>query len=253
MLNLSALSTSKLFARVFSDQSEFNLNMPTVGQVSACVLAALVVGLLISLVYMFTHRKEGYSQSYVLTMPMLSTLVCVVIIMMCVLANTTAGMTAAISLTGAFSLVRFRSAPGDPRDIAYIFFAMSMGVVCGIGFIGYAFLFFLLVGAVLVIFHLTNFAAPKVQDMTLKVTIPENLNYNGLFDKVMEKYTTSWRLRRVKTTDFGTLFDLVYAVRVKTDADQKKFIDDIRALNGNLNVTLVLYRYDDQIYDTKAK
>ena len=105
----------------------------------------------------------------------------------------------------------------------------------------------------LIIFNVTDFAAPKTQDMTLKITIPENLNYNGLFDKVFDKYTTSYLLRRVKTTDFGTLFDLVYSVRVRTDADQKKFIDDIRALNGNLNVTLVLYKYDDQIYDAKAK
>ena len=89
--------------------------------------------------------------------------------------------------------------------------------------------------------------------MTLKITIPENLNYNGLFDQVFAKYTTDTVLRRVKTTDFGTLFDLVYSIRLRTDADQKKFIDDIRALNGNLNVTLVLYKYDDQIYDTKQK
>ena len=105
----------------------------------------------------------------------------------------------------------------------------------------------------MILISLTNFAAPKSQDMTLKITIPENLNYNGLFDTVLDKYTASWVLRRVKTTDFGTLFDLVYDVRVKTGADQKKFIDEIRTLNGNLNVTLVLYRYDDQIYNTKNK
>lgn len=241
-----------IFSRIYQDQSAADLNFPTAAQVLTCVLSALVIGFLIGLVYMFTHRKVGYTQSYVLTMPMLSALVSTVIIMMCLLTSG-AGMTAAISLTGAFSLVRFRSAPGDPRDISYIFFAMAMGVVCGLGFIGYAAVFFVILAAALILLQVTDFAAPRVQDMTLKITIPENLNYNGLFDKVMEKYTTSWKLRRVKTTDFGTLFDLVYSVRVKTDADQKKFIDDIRALNGNLNVTLVLYKYDDQIYDAKAK
>ena len=255
MLNHSAaaLSAINIFNRVFDDQSAANLDFPSVGQVLACVLSALVLGVLIGLVYMFTHRKTGYSQSYVLAMPMLSGLVATIIVMMCLLANSTIGITASISLTGAFSLVRFRSAPGDPRDIAYIFFAMVMGTTCGIGFIGYACLIFLILAAVLVFFNLINFAAPKTQDMTLKVTIPENLNYNGLFDQVFEKYTTSFVLRRVKTTDFGTLFDLIYSVRVKTDADQKKFIDEIRALNGNLNVTLVLYKYDDQIYDVKQK
>ena len=254
MLNLTAaFAATNLFNRIFDDQSAANLDFPSVGQVLACVLSALVLGVLIGLVYMFTHRKTGYSQSYVLAMPMLSGLVATIIVMMCLLANSTIGITASISLTGAFSLVRFRSAPGDPRDIAYIFFAMVMGTTCGIGFIGYACLIFLILAAVLVFFNLINFAAPKTQDMTLKITIPENLNYNGLFDQVFEKYTTSFVLRRVKTTDFGTLFDLIYSVRVKTDADQKKFIDEIRALNGNLNVTLVLYKYDDQIYDVKQK
>ena len=255
MLNHSAaaLSAINIFNRVFDDQSAANLDFPSVGQVVTCVLSALVLGVLIGLVYMFTHRKTGYTQSYVLAMPMLSGLVATIIVMMCLLANSTIGITASISLTGAFSLVRFRSAPGDPRDIAYIFFAMVMGTTCGIGFVGYACLFFLILSAVLILFNLINFAAPKTQDMTLKVTIPENLNYNGLFDQVFEKYTTSFVLRRVKTTDFGTLFDLIYSIRVKTDADQKKFIDEIRALNGNLNVTLVLYKYDDQIYDVKQK
>ena len=257
MLNLMAaqtavLDTPVIFQRLFADQSQYSLDAPGVGQVLACILSALALGILIGLVYMFTHRKTGYTQSYVLAMPMLSGLVATILVMMCVLASGV-GVTAAISLTGAFSLVRFRSAPGDPRDIAYVFFAMVMGTVCGVGFIGYAFLIFLIMAAALIIFNLINFAAPKTQDMTLKVTIPENLNYNGLFDNVFEKYTTSYLLRRVKTTDFGTLFDLVYSVRVRTDADQKKFIDDIRALNGNLNVTLVLYKYDDQIYDAKAK
>lgn len=255
MLNHSAaaLSAINIFNRVFDDQSAANLDFPSVGQVVTCVLSALVLGVLIGLVYMFTHRKTGYTQSYVLAMPMLSGLVATIIVMMCLLANSTIGITASISLTGAFSLVRFRSAPGDPRDIAYIFFAMVMGTTCGIGFVGYACLIFLILAAVLILFNLINFAAPKTQDMTLKVTIPENLNYNGLFDQVFEKYTTSFVLRRVKTTDFGTLFDLIYSIRVKTDADQKKFIDEIRALNGNLNVTLVLYKYDDQIYDVKQK
>lgn len=255
MLNHSAaaLSAINIFNRIFDDQSAANLDFPSVGQVVTCVLSALVLGVLIGLVYMFTHRKTGYTQSYVLAMPMLSGLVATIIVMMCLLANSTIGITASISLTGAFSLVRFRSAPGDPRDIAYIFFAMVMGTTCGIGFVGYACLIFLILAAVLILFNLIDFAAPKTQDMTLKITIPENLNYNGLFDQVFEKYTTSFVLRRVKTTDFGTLFDLIYSIRVKTDADQKKFIDEIRALNGNLNVTLVLYKYDDQIYDVKQK
>ena len=258
MLNLSAAfaaeGASDLFARIFDNsQEQANLNYISPGMVLLCIGCAIVLGIGIGLVYMFTHRKEGYSQSYVIAMPMLSALVATIISMMCVLANSSVGVTAAISLTGAFSLVRFRSAPGDPRDIAYVFFAMVMGTVCGIGFLAYGFLIFAILAALLIVMSVCGFAAPKTEDMTLKITIPENLNYNGLFDQILDKYTTNWRLRRVKTTDFGTLFDLVYSVRINAETDQKKFIDEIRTLNGNLNVTLVLYRYDDQIYNTKDK
>ena len=253
---LNTVFAANIFTRLFDDQSQYwidNAGHITLGIVMICICSALVIGLLISVLYMFTNRKRGFAQSLVVAMPMLSALVCTVIIAMCMLIDNSSGTKAAIALTGAFSLTRFRSAPGDPKDIAYIFFSLVMGVMCGIGYVGYAFLIFAVLAVMLVIVYLTGFGMPKSQEMTLKVTIPENLNYDGLFDSVMEKYTTAWLLRRVKTSDFGTLFDLVYSVRVRNDADQKKFIDEIRTLNGNLDVTLVLYRYDDQVYDTRAK
>lgn len=252
----AAAAASDIFARLFNDQSVYwsdTSGHVTFKVVMLCICCSIVLGFLVSLLYMFTNRKKGYAQSLVIAFPMLAGLVCTVIIMMCLLVDSSDGTKAAITLTGAFSLTRFRSAPGDPKDIAYIFFALVMGVVCGIGCVAYAGVIFLVIAAVMLVISLTNFAAPKAQDMTLKITIPENLNYSGLFDKVLDQYTDAWKLRRVKTTDFGTLFDLVYDVRVKTEADQKKFIDEIRTLNGNLNVTLVLYRYDDQIYDPKSK
>ena len=155
----------------------------------------------------------------------------------------------ALGLAGAFSLVRFRSVPGDPKDIAYIFFSMAAGVGCGLGYIGYSFVFLLLIGALMLILNAVRFGASSTSSMTLKITVPENLNYQGLFDNVLNEYTEAWRLKRVKTVDFGTLFDLVYSLELKNNIDQKKFIDSIRTLNGNLNVTLILYKYDDQIYD----
>lgn len=255
MLNTISLTAfTGFFGRVFADQSDNIIagSAPSTGTILLVVLCAIVLGTLISVVYMFTHRKTGYSQSMAFTIPMLSGMVSAIMIMMCLLSSTTA-TAAAISLTGAFSLVRFRSAAGDPRDIAFIFYGMTVGVICGIGYIGYAVLIFAIMAVVLLAFHLTNFALPDSSEMTLKITIPENLNYNGLFDTVLNKYTDNWLLRRVKTTEFGTLFELVYSVRVKNSTDQKKFIDELRTLNGNLNVTLVLFRYDDQIYEQKTK
>ena len=212
------------------------------GEFFLCVGAALLIGFLISVIYMVTHRKEAYSQSYVLTMIMLPTIVSLILL----LINTTAG---ALSLAGAFTLVRFRSVAGDPKDIAYIFFAMAAGVACGIGYIGFAVVFFIILGAVLFVLSETDFGGCKKRHMTLKIAIPENLDYQGVFEPVLSKYTTYHKLRRVKTTNFGTLFELIYSVDVHDDIDQKKFVDELRALNGNMTINLVFFKYDDKIYE----
>ena len=206
------------------------------------VAAAIIIGFLISLIYVFTHKREGYAQSYVWTMIMLPPIIAVVI---CLIGNNVAS---SLSLAGAFTLVRFRSAPGDPKEIAYIFFSTATGLACGLGYIGYAFAFFIVMGIIMFALHSTKFASPETSSMTLKITIPENLNYIGLFDNVLNKYTSAWRLRRAKTTEFGSLFELVYSIEIKNTANQKAFIDELRALNGNLSIVLVLYKYDDKVY-----
>lgn len=207
-----------------------------------CVGAALLIGFLISVIYMYTHRKEGYSQSYVVTTVMLPAMVCLILLVI----NSVAG---ALSVAGAFSLVRFRSVAGDPKDIAYLFFAMAVGVACGTGFVGFAIVFFAVLAVIMVLIAELNFGGNKVTHMTLKVAIPENLDYQGVFEPVLSKYTTFHKLRRVKTTNFGTLFELVYSVDVQDSIDQKKFIDELRALNGNMTINLVLFKYDDKIYE----
>ena len=263
MLNttVAAIAAADIFTRLFDDMSSYSEGFTgeiSLGLALLCLCGALVLGFLTSCLYMFTNRKKGYAQSYVIAMPIVAMMTAAIILTMCKLIDSSnsafsSGARLMFTLTAAFSLTRFRSVPMDPKDLAYILSAVVMGVMCGTGYVGYAALLFVILAVAMLILNLTGFAAPKTQNMTLKITIPENLNYNGLFDDVMEKYTTNWKLRRVKTTDFGTLFDLMYDVQVKENIDQKKFIDEIRTLNGNLNVTLVLYRYDDQIYDPKAK
>lgn len=207
-----------------------------------CIIVSIILGFLISLIYIITHKKEGYSQSYVLTMIMLPSVVALILL----LINTTYG---ALSLAGAFALVRFRSIPGDPRDITYIFYSMATGVACGLGYVGYAIVFFVILGAVNLILNYFNFGGCRLNHMTLKIAIPENLDYQGVFDSTLKKYTSFYKLRRVKTTNFGTLFELIYSVDVYDDLNQKAFIDELRALNGNLTVTLVYFKYDDKVYE----
>ena len=228
---------------IFSDSTTTVASDITAPEFFICVGAALLLGFLISLIYIATHRKEGYSQSYVFTMIMLPTIVALILL----LINTTAG---ALSLAGAFTLVRFRSVAGDPRDIAYIFYSMAAGVACGIGYVGYAVVFFIILGIVLAIISELDFGGMKNRHMTLKIAIPENLDYQGVFEPVLDKYTEMHKLRRVKTTNFGTLFELIYSVDVKDNIDQKKFIDELRALNGNMTINLVFFKYDDKVYES---
>lgn len=213
------------------------------GEFILCVASALIMGFLISLIYMYTHRKEGYAQSYVLTMIMLPSIVTLILL----LINTTSG---ALTLAGAFTLVRFRSVPGDPKDITYVFYSMAIGVACGMGYIGFAVLFFVILGIIIIALNTFDFGGCKKNHMTLKITIPENLDYKDVFEPVLQRYTCFHKLRRVKTTNFGTLFELIYSVDVYDDLNQKKFIDELRSLNGNLNINLVFFKYDDKVYES---
>lgn len=212
------------------------------GEFFLCIISAIVLGLLIGFIYILTHKKEGYSQSYVMTMIMLPAIVTLILLVI----NSTAG---AISVAGAFSLVRFRSVAGDPKDISYIFFAMAVGVSCGIGYVGFAVVFFIVLGAIMFALTSISFGVNQNRHMTLKITIPENLDYQGVFEPTLNKYTAFHKLRRVKTTNFGTLFELIYSVDINENTDQKKFIDELRALNGNMTINLVFFRYDDKIYE----
>ncbi len=200
--------------------------------------AALVLGILISLVYLKTHKTEGYSAGFVITLIMLPAIIAVIIML---IGNNVAR---AFSLAGAFSLVRFRSAPGDPKDIAYVFFTLGVGLACGLGFIAYALIFAAVLCLAMIIVTYTHFAQQKSSNMQLKITIPENLNFQGLFDDILNTYADSWTLRRIKTSEFGTLFEVSYILGLKAQADQKKFIDELRCRNGNLNISLTLKEFE---------
>lgn len=195
------------------------------------VACALILGFVISLVYIFTHKREGYSAGFTVTVIMLTGIIAMIILL---IGNNVAK---AFSLAGAFSLVRFRSEPKNPKDIAYVFFALSIGLACGMGYLGYAVFFCVMISMVLILIYLTGF--PKRSNaMSIKITIPENVDYVGLFDDIFETYTNSFRFKKVKTIDFGSLFQIEYALEMKRDASHKEFLDKIRCRNGNMNVSL---------------
>ncbi|MCC8073369.1 MAG: DUF4956 domain-containing protein [Clostridiales bacterium] len=194
------------------------------------VLSAAVIGLIISLVYLFTHRKEGYSQAFCVALILLAPIVGMVIL---VIGNNVA---TAFSLAGAFALVRFRSAPGDPKDIAYVFMSVTMGLTCGLGYVIWAAMATLIMCVIILILHFTNYAGKKKETYDLKITVPETLNYVGAFDECLKKYCTNYKMIRVKSVDFGALFEISFNITMKDSKQIREMMDDLRAMNGNLKI-----------------
>ncbi len=204
----------------------------TVTSVLEILASSIIIGLIISVVYLFTHKKEGYSQAFCVALILLAPIVGLVILL---IGNNVAR---AFSLAGAFALIRFRSAPGDPKDIAFVFLSVVMGLACGMGYWLYAGIATLIICAVIIILHITNFAGKKGDAYSLKITVPETLNYVGAFDETLKKYTKSFKLSRVKSVDFGALFELTFTVDLKDDKQIREMLDDLRVMNGNLKIML---------------
>lgn len=204
----------------------------TLTSVFEILASSIVIGFIISLVYLLTHKKDGYSQAFCVSLILLAPIVGLVIVL---IGNNTAR---AFSLAGAFALIRFRSAPGDPKDIAFVFMSVVMGLACGMGYWLYAGFATIIICAIIIILHLTNFAGKKGDIYTLKITVPETLNYVGAFDETLNKYTNSFKLTKVKSVDFGALFELEFAVDLKDDKQMREMLDDLRAMNGNLKIML---------------
>lgn len=195
---------------------------------------ALALGVLISVVYMKTYKNGTPSQSFALTLVILPAIITIIILLV---GNSVAR---AFSLAGAFSIIRFRSTPGDPKDISHVLFSMAVGLSCGMGYLLYGAIVAVILCATMIILALVKFGSVKATQKLLKITIPENLDYQNAFDGTLKKYTESYKLTKVKTADLGSLYELQYMLTSKDGMNEKDFIDELRCRNGNLNITLVL-------------
>lgn len=199
----------------------------TIQSVLICTMVSIVLGLGVALIYMY---KNEYSSNFVFTLALLPAMVQIVIMM--VNGNLGAG----VAVMGAFSLVRFRSVAGSSKEISSIFFSMALGLATGMGYIGYAVIFFVIIGGMMFLLTHIGFGNKKASDKELKITIPESLDYNGIFDDLFEKYTTKAELMRVRTTNMGSLYELQYSIKLNSQSQEKEFIDALRCRNGNLNI-----------------
>ena len=203
---------------------------------------SIILGILISLVYMKTNKESSINSGFSTTLIMLPVIISIIILLV---GNNVAR---AFSLAGAFSIIRFRSAPGDPKDIAYIFFTLAVGLACGMGYIGYGVIVTVILCIIMIVLDKIKFAVPKTKNMRLKILVPEDLNYEGVFDKILDSYSTNWATESVKTKDFGALFEISYKIHLKEGVSQKNLIDELRCKNGNLTIALTSAGLEEKVY-----
>lgn len=203
-------------------------NTMTVLSFVICVAAALVLGVLTS--FVFSIRSK-HTSSWKYSIALLPAIVAVVIMMV----NGNIGV--GLAVAGTFALVRFRSMPGSAKEVTGLFFAVALGLICGTGYIGIACVFFVIIAIAVLVFAVLKFGEADASLRNLKIVIPEDLDYDTVFDDLFEKYTRRHELVHVKTTNVGTMYELTYEVILKDPENSKQFIDELRCRNGNLNIS----------------
>ena len=196
-----------------------------------CMGVSLAIGLAMALAYMYRTR---YTKSFVITLALLPTVVCVVIMMV----NGHVGT--GVAVAGAFSLVRFRSVPGTAKEICALFLAMGAGLIAGMGYLGFAALFAAVMCVAFMAYNRLDLGSKRnaATFKTLTITIPEDLDWSGIFDDIFAEYTTTHDLVRVKSSNMGSLFKLTYTVMLRDVGREKEMIDAIRCRNGNLEIAV---------------
>lgn len=194
-----------------------------------CLGTSLLMGAILALGFAFRSR---YTRSFFITLWLLPAVVCVVIMM--VNGNVGAG----VAVAGAFSLVRFRSVPGSAKEITMLFLAMGAGLIAGMGYLAFAFLFTFVMTVFSLLLTQLNNRKSASKHKTLHITIPEDLDYSAVFDDILKQHAVSYELVQVKTTNLGSLFRLTYDLTLKDDHNEKEMIDALRCRNGNLEISL---------------
>ena len=193
---------------------------------------SLLLGLVVAKVYQF---KTIYSKSFVMSLALLPTLIAIVIF----LVNGSLG--AGVAVMGAFSLIRFRSAPGGAKELVSIFLVMTIGIAIGMGYLVFATVFTFIMSLVMLLLEVVNFGQMKHSMRQLTVVIPESLDYESIFDDIFNKAANHVELANVKTSDMGSLFKIKYIIQLNGRMTEKELIDALRTRNGNLEIAISRY------------
>ena len=217
---------SHLFYDIFTDTAvDPAMMMLAIG-------VSLLLGLVVAKVYQF---KTVYSKSFVMSLALLPTLIAIVIF----LVNGSLG--AGVAVMGAFSLIRFRSAPGGAKELVSIFLVMTIGIAIGMGYLVFATVFTLIMSLAMLLLEVVNFGQMKHSMRQLTVVIPESLDYESIFDDIFNKAANHVELANVKTSDMGSLFKIKYIVQLNGTMTEKELVDALQTRNGNLEIAISRY------------
>lgn len=202
----------------------------------AALTLSFTLCMLIAYFYRETHQGLSYSLAFVHTMILMG--VTVAVIMLIIGSN----IARAFALVGALSIIRFRNAVKESRDVAFIFIAMAVGMAAGTGFYSAAVVFTLFVCGAIYFLYRFDIGAFQAREVLLKIHLPEYLDYHTIFNDTFFKYLREFSLLSVETIGGGTLLELVYSIQFKKGADESAFIDELRALTGENKVSLLTGR-----------
>lgn len=209
-----------------------------IGNVIICLIVAMLLGIVLCGSYIFVTYKTGTSQSFCISMIVLPVVVAAVVILV------GGNIARAFSMAGVFTLVRFRSMPGDSKDLSFVFGSMAIGIASGLGYLTIAASIALFLAFIFIVTNIIGLGKIKIEMKMLKIVIPEDLNYTEVFNDIFAQYIKTITLQRVKTTNLGALYELSYLVTLKKDVSEKNFLDELRTRNGNLSIMISTYDMD---------
>lgn len=216
---------------IFNTATSADTNI-AVGGLLTALASAFILGIFMSFVYLKTNKSKAPSRNFAITLVILPAVITVIILLV------GSNIARAFSLAGAFSIIRFRSAPGDPKDITYVLFSMAVGLACGMGYIVYAVIVAVFLCLVIILLDVLGFGKVKSENKTLKIMVPENIDFNKAFESILAKYTVNYKKTRIKTAELGSVYEVFYSITPIENLNEKAFIDELRCKNGNLNISL---------------
>lgn len=224
---------------MFESLMTFSTTEPiTMGSAIIAILISMISGLIISMTYMKTSENKKFSQNFAVTTILLPAIISAIIMLI------GSDIAKAFSLAGAFSIIRFRSTPGEPKDITFVLFALAAGLSCGVGLYAFAIILTVLLCMVMFVLSLTSYGKNNSSTTQLVITIPEDMEFEEVFDNILSKNSNWYKMIKLKTSAMGSLFQVTYEVDLLEKVDKKKLIDELRLYNGNLNIQINMINAD---------